>query len=236
MKNEQFVKLPKLPRWFKLGDDGNFVILWDKGNESHVFNDINTALRQTIYILEQYGDEQITLGNKTIVLPGRITHLKRVQKIIQLLKTNIDLRTISNLKDKIEKLAKEIENEANRSEKIYFAVLKRALILKEEIIRSKNIIRSVYNGLFQCCYSLVNDQSKSNLTRIKKRISGGKVNLVNGLVLIRVNPYKTRVELPEIKSLKKISNIDSAPELITIIKKAMNRLLPALKYEINTSK
>jgi hypothetical protein len=232
------------PKWLQVNDDGTLTISWKGNTELHVLPDIETALRQVIHILEQYGNTKIIVDNETIIIPGKIAELKKfkdiTEKTLKFLKSNaIDFSVGAKIQNQIVLSQKEIlanvDKEIEKDVKIYFAVMKRSLLLKKEIIDYKQIIRTVVNELAKSYRSLTDRSTQWNLNRIKNKISGKGFNLVNGFSAIIANPYKKRVSLPEVKRLENIYNVDSVQELQKIIKNAIDRLMvviPDIESEI----
>ena len=225
-------------KWLQVNNDGTLTVTWKGYTEFHNFTDIETVLRQTIHILEQYGNQKITINGKTIIVLGKIAELKKfkdiVEKTLKFLKSNsIDFSTGLVIQHQIELSQKAIltnvDKKNKRNIKIYFAVMKRGLIIKQEIIRSQKIILNVYKELVKSYKSLADHPTESNKNRIKNKIAGKGANLMNGLNTIIVNPYKKRVNLPSVKRLENISNvITSIRQLQRMIKNAFNRLAPAI--------
>jgi len=230
----------KIKKWLLINDDGTLTISWKQNTEFHHIPDIETALRQTIHIVEQYGNQKITIDNETIIILGKIAELKKfkdiVEKTLKFLKSSsIDFSTGLVIQHQIELSQKEIltnvDKKIKKDIKIYFAVMKRGLIIKKEIIRSQKIILNVYKELVKSYKSLIDHPTESNLRRIKNKISGKGANLVNGLHTIIVNPYRHRVQLSSIKRLDKLDNLSkivTTQQLKKVVKNGFNRLAPAI--------
>lgn len=225
------------PKWFRVNDDGTVTIAWKGYTQFHKFSDIDTALRQTIHILENYGNQRIVIGDKTIIILGKIAELKEfkniTQKTLRFLKSkSMDLDIGTQIQKQIATCQKEItanlDTEIEKDLKIYFAVMKRGVIIKKEIIRSQKIIVNVCKELVKSYQLLEDCPLEYNVQRIKNQISGKGPNLINGFKTIVVNPYKRRVNLPSVKRLENISNIGSPKQLQKIIKNAFNRLIPVI--------
>jgi len=227
----------KIKKWLLINDDGTLTISWRQNTEFHHIPNIETALRQIIHILEQYGNQKITINGKTIIVLGKIAELKKfkdiAEKTLEFLKSNsIDFSTGLVIQHQIELSQKailtNIDKKIKKDIKIYFAVMKRGLIIKKEIIRSQKIILNVYKELVKSYKSLADHSTELNKNRIKDKIAGKGANLMNGLNTIIVNPYKKRIELATVNRLKSISNVTSIRQLQRIIKNAYNRLAPAI--------
>lgn len=236
-------RLPKLPNWLKINNGGSLIITWKEYKVFHPFDNIETALRQIVHILEKYGDERITIDDTTILIPGKISKLKKfrdiVEKTIKFLKSNaLDFKVGEKIQNQIEiseeEIISNVDKEIEKDIKIYLAVMKRGLIIKKEIIRSKKILRIICKGLVYSYKSLAEYPTKSNIQYTKNKISGKGINLTNGFDTIIVNPYKERINFPEIKRLRNIFNVNSAEELQRIIKNAINRLLPAISDQVKS--
>lgn len=227
----------KLSKWFQVNNDGTLTVAWKGYTEFHNFIDIETVLRQTIHILEQYGNQKITINGKTIIVLGKIAELKKfkdiAEKTLKFLKSSsIDFSTGLVIQHQIELSQKAIltnvDKKIKKDIKIYFAVMKRGLIIKKEIIRSQKIILNIYKELVKSYKSLIDHPTESNLRRIKNKISGKGANLINGLHTIIVNPYRHRVQLSSIKRLDNLSKIVTAQQLKKVVKNGFNRLAPAI--------
>ena len=236
--------MKKIKKWLLINDDGTLIISWKQNTEFHHIPDIETTLRQIIHILEQYGNQKITINGKTIIVLGKIAELKKfkdiAEKTLKFLKSSsIDFSTGLVIQHQIELSQKAIltnvDKKIKKDIKIYFAVMKRGLIIKKEIIRSQKIILNIYKELVKSYKSLTDETNQTNLRQIKNKIAGKGANLINGLNLIIVNPYKKRVNLPSVRRLENISNVVSIRQLQKIIKSAFNRLMPAIpKSEIKS--
>jgi len=231
------------PKWLNIHIDGTLTIAWKGYTEYHPFDSIEPALDQTIHILEEYGDEKITIDDKTIVILGKISELKKfrslAKKTISFLKSSsLNFTVSSNIKNEIamfqEEILTNIEGELKKDIAIFFAVMRRSLALKEEIMEEKLTILNIYNSLWLLHDSLSKHPTESNLRRVKNHIACGKVNLINGFSKILVNPFKERISLPTIQRLKNIENVNSVEEIKKIIKRAARRLKPIIAEEIRS--
>lgn len=235
------------PKWLEIQKNGNLSVAWKGFTKFDPFDDVEKALRQIIHILEQYGDQRIYFGKerRTIIFLGKISELKQFKEIAQrtlgfLKSSSLDSDTGMIIRKQIELSQKEIltsiSEELEKNLKIFFAVMKRGLVIKNEIIREKRILMNVYLGLVNSYDSLSKSPTESNLTRIKNRIAGKGANLINGFEKIIANPYKAKTMLPQIKRLNTIFNISSVAQMQRIIKNAANRLKPVIERELKIQK
>lgn len=233
----------KLPKWFQVHDDGTLIVTWKDGTKPDPFNDIETALRQTIHIMEQYGNQKIYLdkGQKVVIFIGKIGELKQLKELTIKttgflksfsLNSNIGIEIRGQINKSEQEILTSISSEMEKDVKIYFAVMRRSLVIKNEIIREKHVFMNVRDALVDSYESLCEKPTKLNLKRIKNRIAGKGANLINGFENIIANPYKARITLPQIKRLNTISNVSSVEQLKIIIKNAVNRIYPAIEEEL----
>jgi len=231
-----------IPKWLQIHDDGTLTVTWKDGTKLDPFDDIETALRQMVHIMEQYGNQKIYLDTekRVVIFIGRIGELKQFQelsmKILGFLQSSsLDSNIGVEIRKQINKSEKDIltsiSSEIEKGVRIYFAVMRRGLVIKEEIIKEKRILVNIYTGLVNSYDSLNRRPTKFNLARIKNKIATGRNNLVNGFQNILVNPYKKRTLSSEVKRLRTISDVE-IPQLQRIIKHAANKVRPIIEQEL----
>jgi len=228
------------PKWFQVKDDGNVVIAWRRGTQFDHFDSIEKALRQMTHILEQYGNERIVKDGKVVVFLGNIANLRLFREVAQKTLDFLKSVTLDNtmgikLRKQIGKSEKEIISvisaELKKNIRIYYAVMRRSLEIKKEIIVEKRILFNLYVGLVDCYDILDKFPTEYRMKQVKKRIAGRGANLINGLDQIIANPYKKRVLSNPVKRLRTI-NIDSIKKIQIILKLACNKIKPAIEGEL----